>query len=302
METKDLLKKVRKIEIKTRKLSSNIFGGEYHSAFKGRGMTFSEVRNYQFGDDVRTIDWNVTARYNEPFVKIFEEERELTLMLMVDVSNSALFGTNNALKKNIITEISATLAFSALQNNDKVGLILFSDQVELYIPPSKGKTHVLRIIRELIEFKPLSKKTDIKVALEFLTRILKKKSITFILSDFISSDYEKSLKIISKKHDLTGIKVYDKFEEAIPNLGLVQMFDQETEEIKMIDTSSKSLRDSYKKEMSLNFKKFNDLFINFNIWISCTICFSSIQSSIINTLCFNNFSNYLEYTRWRNGI
>ena len=260
METKDLLKKVRKIEIKTRKLSSNIFGGEYHSAFKGRGMTFSEVRNYQFGDDVRTIDWNVTARYNEPFVKIFEEERELTLMLMVDVSNSALFGTNNALKKNIITEISATLAFSALQNNDKVGLILFSDQVELYIPPSKGKTHVLRIIRELIEFKPLSKKTDIKVALEFLTRILKKKSITFILSDFISSDYEKSLKIISKKHDLTGIKVYDKFEESIPNLGLVQMFDQETEEIKMIDTSSKSLRDNYKREMSLNFKKFNDLF------------------------------------------
>lgn len=260
METKDLLKKVRKIEIKTRKLSSNIFGGEYHSAFKGRGMTFSEVRNYQFGDDVRTIDWNVTARYNEPFVKIFEEERELTLMLMVDVSNSALFGTNNALKTNIITEISATLAFSALQNNDKVGLILFSDQVEFYIPPSKGKTHVLRIIRELIEFKPLSKKTDIKVALEFLTRILKKKSITFILSDFISSDYEKSLKIISKKHDLTGIKVYDKFEEAIPNLGLVQMFDQETEEIKMIDTSSKSLRDNYKREMSLNFKKFNDLF------------------------------------------
>ena len=260
METKELLKKVRKIEIKTRKLSSNIFGGEYHSAFKGRGMTFSEVRNYQFGDDVRTIDWNVTARYNEPFVKIFEEERELTLMLMVDVSNSALFGTNNALKKNIITEISATLAFSALQNNDKVGLILFSDQVELYIPPSKGKTHVLRIIRELIEFKPLSKKTDIKVALEFLTRILKKKSITFILSDFISSDYEKSLKIISKKHDLTGIKVYDKFEEAIPNLGLVQMFDQETEEIKMIDTSSKSLRDNYRREMSLNFKKFNDLF------------------------------------------
>jgi len=260
LENKELLKKLRKIEIKTRKLSSNIFGGEYHSAFKGRGMTFSEVRNYQFGDDVRTIDWNVTARYNEPFVKIFEEERELTLMLMVDVSNSALFGTNNALKKNIITEISATLAFSALQNNDKVGLILFSDQVEFYIPPSKGKTHVLRIIRELIEFKPLSKKTDIKVALEFLTRILKKKSITFILSDFISSDYEKSLKIISKKHDLTGIKVYDKFEEAIPNLGLVQMFDQETEEIKMIDTSSKSLRDNYEREMSLNFKKFNDLF------------------------------------------
>ena len=175
METKDLLKKVRKIEIKTRRLSNNIFGGEYHSAFKGRGMTFSEVRNYQFGDDVRTIDWNVTARYNEPFVKVFEEERELTLMLMVDVSSSALFGTKNSLKKNIITEISATLAFSALQNNDKVGMIMFSDQVELFIPPSKGKTHVLRIIRELIEFKPKSKQTDIKIAFEFLTQVLKKK-------------------------------------------------------------------------------------------------------------------------------
>ena len=212
METKELLKKVRKIEIKTRRLSNNIFGGEYHSAFKGRGMTFSEVRSYQFGDDVRTIDWNVTARYNEPFVKVFEEERELTLMLIVDVSSSALFGTDSALKKNIITEISATLAFSALQNNDKVGLILFSDQIELYIPPSKGKTHVLRIIRELIEFKPLSKKTDINSALEFLNRVMKKKSIAFLLSDFISSDYEKSLKIVSKKHDLNGIKVYDKFE------------------------------------------------------------------------------------------
>lgn len=260
METKELLKKVRKIEIKTRRLSNNIFGGEYHSAFKGRGMTFSEVRSYQFGDDVRTIDWNVTARYNEPFVKVFEEERELTLMLIVDVSSSALFGTDSALKKNIITEISATLAFSALQNNDKVGLILFSDQIELYIPPSKGKTHVLRIIRELIEFKPLSKKTDINSALEFLNRVMKKKSIAFLLSDFISSDYEKSLKIVSKKHDLTGIKVYDKFEEFIPNLGLVQMFDQELGEIKLIDTSSSKIRKNYKNQMSLNFKKFNDVF------------------------------------------
>ena len=260
METKELLKKVRKIEIKTRRLSNNIFGGEYHSAFKGRGMTFSEVRSYQFGDDVRTIDWNVTARYNEPFVKVFEEERELTLMLIVDVSSSALFGTDSALKKNIITEISATLAFSALQNNDKVGLILFSDQIELYIPPSKGKTHVLRIIRELIEFKPLSKKTDINSALEFLNRVMKKKSIAFLLSDFISSDYEKSLKIISKKHDLTGIKVYDKLEEFIPNLGLVQMFDQELGEIKLIDTSSSKIRKNYKNQMSLNFKKFNDVF------------------------------------------
>ena len=260
METKELLKKVRKIEIKTRRLSNNIFGGEYHSAFKGRGMTFSEVRSYQFGDDVRTIDWNVTARYNEPFVKVFEEERELTLMLIVDVSSSALFGTDSALKKNILTEISATLAFSALQNNDKVGLILFSDQIELYIPPSKGKTHVLRIIRELIEFKPLSKKTDINSALEFLNRVMKKKSIAFLLSDFISSDYEKSLKIISKKHDLTGIKVYDKLEEFIPNLGLVQMFDQELGEIKLIDTSSSKIRKNYKNQMSLNFKKFNDVF------------------------------------------
>ena len=260
METKELLKKVRKIEIKTRRLSNNIFGGEYHSAFKGRGMTFSEVRSYQFGDDVRTIDWNVTARYNEPFVKVFEEERELTLMLIVDVSSSALFGTDSALKKNILTEISATLAFSALQNNDKVGLILFSDQIELYIPPSKGKTHVLRIIRELIEFKPLSKKTDINSALEFLNKVMKKKSIAFLLSDFISSDYEKSLKIISKKHDLTGIKVYDKLEEFIPNLGLVQMFDQELGEIKLIDTSSSKIRKNYKNQMSLNFKKFNDVF------------------------------------------
>lgn len=260
METKELLKKVRKIEIKTRRLSNNIFGGEYHSAFKGRGMTFSEVRSYQFGDDVRTIDWNVTARYNEPFVKVFEEERELTLMLIVDVSSSALFGTDSALKKNILTEISATLAFSALQNNDKVGLILFSDQIELYIPPSKGKTHVLRIIRELIEFKPLSKKTDINSALEFLNKVMKKKSIAFLLSDFISSDYEKSLKIVSKKHDLTGIKVYDKFEEFIPNLGLVQMFDQELGEIKLIDTSSSKIRKNYKNQMSLNFKKFNDVF------------------------------------------
>ena len=260
METKDLLKKVRKIEIKTRRLSNNIFGGEYHSTFKGRGMTFSEVRNYQFGDDVRAIDWNVTARYNEPFVKVFEEERELTLMLIVDVSSSALFGTDNAIKKNIITEISATLAFSALQNNDKVGLILFSDQIELFIPPSKGKTHVLRIIRELIEFKPKSIKTNISVALVFLISVLKKKSIAFILSDFISPDYEKTLKITSKKHDLTGIKVFDKLEEFIPDLGLVQMLDQETERVQLIDTSSKFVRDSYKKESTLKFKNFNDLF------------------------------------------
>jgi uncharacterized protein (DUF58 family) len=260
VETKDLLKKVRKIEIKTRRLSNNIFGGEYHSAFKGRGMTFSEVRNYQFGDDVRTIDWNVTARYNEPFVKVFEEERELTLMLLVDVSGSELFGTDNVLKKNIITEISATLAFSALQNNDKVGLILFSDKVELYIPPSKGKTHVLRIIRELIEFKPSSKKTDISEALQFLIGVIKKKSIAFILSDFISNDYEKTLKICAKKHDVTGIRIYDKMEEKVPNMGIVPMLDQETEEIKLIDTSSSVLREKYESFNLLNSKRFNKLF------------------------------------------
>jgi|TARA_B110000503_G_scaffold143802_1_gene249014 uncharacterized protein (DUF58 family) len=260
VETKELLKKVRKIEIKTRRLSNNIFGGEYHSAFKGRGMTFSEVRNYQFGDDIRTIDWNVTARYNEPFVKVFEEERELTLMLIVDISGSEFFGSENVLKKNIITEISATLAFSALQNNDKVGLMLFTDQIELYIPPKKGKTHVLRIIRELIEFKPESKKTDIGTALQFLISVIKKKSIAFILSDFISPDFEKILRVTAKKHDVTGIRVYDKLEETIPNLGLVPMFDQETEKIRLVDTSSLELRNKYKKQNSLNFKKINELF------------------------------------------
>jgi len=260
VETKELLKKVRKIEIKTRRLSNNIFGGEYHSAFKGRGMIFSEVRNYQFGDDVRTIDWNVTARYNEPFVKVFEEERELTLMLLVDISGSEQFGTTNAFKKNIVTEISATLAFSALQNNDKVGLVLFSDNIELYIPPSKGKTHVLRIIRELIEFKPLSRQTNISSALEFLISVVKKKSIAFVLSDFISSNYERNLKIASNKHDLTGIRIYDKMEEKIPNLGIVPMLDQETNKIKLVDTTSKLVRKKYESFNIENEKKFIQLF------------------------------------------
>lgn len=245
MNTKELLKKVRKIEIKTRRLSDHIFGGEYHSTFKGRGMTFSEVRQYQFGDDVRSIDWNVTARYNEPYVKVFEEERELTMMLMVDVSGSELFGTTNQFKNEILTEISATLAFSALQNNDKVGLILFSDQVELFIPPKKGKTHVLRIIRELLEFKPTSTKTDIAEALKYLTNVMKKKAIVFVLSDFITADYERTLKITGNKHDVTGIRVYDEREESIPNLGMVQMADSETGAIKLINTQSKKVRNSY---------------------------------------------------------
>lgn len=245
MDTKELLKKVRKIEIKTRRLSDHIFGGEYHSTFKGRGMTFSEVRQYQFGDDVRAIDWNVTARYNEPFVKVFEEERELTMMLMVDVSGSELFGTTTQFKKEVITEISATLAFSAMQNNDKVGLILFSDEVELFIPPKKGKSHVLRIIRELLEFKPQSTKTNIGEALKFLTNVMKKKAIVFVLSDFIAADYHNTLRIVGNKHDVTGIRVYDAKEEEIPNLGMVQMVDAETGQSHLVNTSSVKVRRSY---------------------------------------------------------
>ncbi len=247
MDTKELLKKVRKIEIKTRRLSDHIFGGEYHSTFKGRGMTFSEVRQYQFGDDVRNIDWNVTARYNEPFIKVFEEERELTMMLMVDVSGSELFGTEQQFKNEVVTEIAATLAFSATQNNDKIGLILFSDKVELYIPPKKGRSHVLRIIRELIEFKPESKQTNLVEALKFMQNVMKKKAIVFVLSDFISDDYQQTMKIVSGKHDVTGIRVYDKREEDIPNLGLVQMQDEETGEVMLVNTSSKKVRLNYGK-------------------------------------------------------
>ncbi|MHB0756395.1 DUF58 domain-containing protein [Polaribacter sp. M15] len=246
MDTKEILKKVRKIEIKTKRLSNDIFGGEYHSSFKGRGMTFSEVRQYQFGDDVRGIDWNVTARYNEPYVKVFEEERELTMMLMVDVSGSELFGTTNQFKKDTVTEIAATLAFSATQNNDKVGLILFSDDIELFIPPKKGKSHVLRIIRELIEFKPKSQKTNIDVALKFLSSVLKKRAIVFMLSDFMDDDYEKSAKIAGSKHDLTGIRVYDKHDEEIPNLGMVPMLDAETGTVQLVNTASKTTRKNYK--------------------------------------------------------
>jgi len=245
VETKEILKKVRKIEIKTRRLSENLFGGEYQSTFKGRGMTFSEVRKYEFGDDVRSIDWNVTARYNEPFIKIFEEERELTMMLVVDISASEFFGTSTKFKRELITEISATLSFSALQNNDKVGVILFSDQIELFIPPKKGKSHVLRIIRELIEFKPNSKRTSISTALSFLMRVIKKKSIVFILSDFIDSDYENSIQLVSKKHDLTGIRIYDKIESNIPNLGIVPFRDNETSVINYVNTNSKSFKSNH---------------------------------------------------------
>ena len=246
MDTKEILKKVRKIEVKTRRLSDHVFGGEYHSTFKGRGMTFSEVRQYQYRDDVRAIDWNVTARSNEPHIKVFEEERELTMMLMVDISGSELFGTAEQFKKDTVTEIAATLAFSAIQNNDKVGLILFSDQIELFIPPKKGKSHVLRIIRELIEFKPESKKTDISEAFKFLSNVMKKRAIVFMLSDFMDDDYEKTLKIVGNKHDITGIRVYDKHDEEIPNLGMVPMLDAETNSVQLINTSSKTVRNSYK--------------------------------------------------------
>ena len=260
MDTKELLKKVRKIEIKTRRLSDSVFGGEYHSTFKGRGMTFSEVRQYQFGDDVRAIDWNVTARCNEPFVKVFEEERELTLMLVVDVSGSEFFGSGQQFKREVLTEIAATLSFSALQNNDKVGLLLFSDQVELFIPPKKGRTHVLRIIRELLEYQPKSKQTDIRVALEFLSGILKKKAIVFLLSDFMDDSYEKTLRIAAKKHDLTGIRVYDKREVEMPNIGLVPMLDSETQKTQWVNTASKAVRSQYQKAHQKHVDAFETLF------------------------------------------
>jgi uncharacterized protein (DUF58 family) len=260
MDTKEILKKVRKIEIKTRRLSDHIFSGEYHTSFKGRGMTFSEVRQYQYGDDVRAIDWNVTARYNEPFVKVFEEERELTMMLMVDISGSESFGTKNQLKRDMVTEIAATLAFSATQNNDKIGLLLFSDQIELFIPPKKGKSHVLRIIRELIEFESKSKKTDLSQALKYLSSVLKKKAIVFLISDFMVKDYEHTLKIASKRHDVTGIRVFDQREESIPNIGVVNMLDAETGETLLVDTTSKKVRMDYEKYYRENVNYFKDIF------------------------------------------
>jgi len=261
METKDLLKKVRKIEIKTRRLSDHIFSGEYHTSFKGRGMTFSEVRQYQFGDDIRSIDWNVTARYNEPYVKVFEEERELTMMLMVDISGSESFGTKNQLKSEVVTEIAATMAFSATKNNDKIGLLLFSDQIELYIPPKKGKFHVLRIIRELIEFEPKSKKTDLSQALKFLSSTQKKKAIVFVISDFImNDDYEKTLKIAGKKHDITGVRVFDIRESNMINIGMVEMEDAETGEIVVVNTGSKKTRLNYEKEYQDKVNYFSTVF------------------------------------------
>ena len=260
MDTKELLKKVRKIEIKTRRLSDHIFSGEYHTSFKGRGMTFSEVRQYQYGDDIRAIDWNVTARYNEAHVKVFEEERELTMMLMVDISGSENFGSTSQFKKEIVIEIAATMAFSATQNNDKIGLILFSDEIELYIPPKKGRSHVLRLIRELIEFEPKSHKTHIAQDLKFLSSTQKKKAIVFMISDFMCENYEQTLKIASKKHDITGIRVYDIREEKMPNLGMVTMLDAETGRTQLINTGSKTVRMNYEKHYQDKVNYFKETF------------------------------------------
>ena len=248
METSELLKRVRKIEIKTRGLSRNIFAGEYHSAFKGRGMAFSEVREYQFGDDIRNIDWNVTARYNKPFVKIFEEERELTVVMLIDVSGSREFGSTE-LKKNIVTEIAAVLAFSAIQNNDKIGVIFFSDKIEKFIPPKKGRSHILRIISELIDFEPESRGTDISGAIRYLTNAIKKRCTAFVISDFIQNDQalENALSIASNRHDVVALRIYDERETALPNVGLIKLKDAETGKYTWIDSSEKAVRDMYKK-------------------------------------------------------
>ncbi|MBQ8949524.1 MAG: DUF58 domain-containing protein [Prevotella sp.] len=248
METSEIIKKVRKIEIKTRGLSSNIFAGQYHSAFKGRGMAFSEVREYQFGDDVRDIDWNVTARFHRPYVKVFEEERELTVMLLIDVSGSLDFGTQKQMKRDMVTEIAATIAFSAIQNNDKIGVIFFSDKIEKYIPPKKGRKHILYIIREMLDFQPESKKTDVRQVVEFLSSVQKRRTTAFILSDFYArNDFQQSLQIANRKHDVVAIQVYDQRAKELPDVGLMKVVDAETGFEQYVDTSSKRLRDSYRK-------------------------------------------------------
>lgn len=246
MSATELLKKVRKIEIKTKGLSNHIFAGEYHTAFKGRGMAFSEVREYQPGDDIRSIDWNVTARFNNPYIKVFEEEREMTVMLLVDVSASKDFGTKEKMKQELVTELAAVLAFSAIQNNDKIGLIFFSDKVEKFIPPKKGKSHILRIIRELITFEPDRKGTDIGEALRFFNNVIKKRSVCFLISDFLSQDFEAPLRIANKKHDVVAVRIHDKREEELPNVGMVQMKAAETEETYWIDTGKKAIRSQFK--------------------------------------------------------
>jgi uncharacterized protein (DUF58 family) len=246
VEYEELLKKVRKIEIKTRGLSNNIFAGEYHSAFKGRGMAFSEVREYQYGDDVRDIDWNVTARFNKPYVKVFEEERELTVMLLIDVSGSLDFGTQRQMKRDMVTEIAATIAFSAIQNNDKIGVVFFSDRIEKYIPPKKGRKHILYIIREMLDFQPESRRTDVKQALEFLTSVAKRRCTAFVLSDFyVRQDFLQPLQICNRKHDVVALQVYDVLARQLPNVGLMRVVDAETGHEQYIDTGSRSLRKAH---------------------------------------------------------
>ena len=247
METADLLKKVRKIEIRTKGLVNQIFSGEYHSVFKGRGMAFSEVREYQFGDDIRTIDWNVSARFNHPFVKVFEEERELTVMLLVDVSGSGEFGTVQQLKKDVAAELCAVFAFSATQNNDKVGVIFFSDIVEKFIPPKKGRTHILRIIRELLDFQPVHRRTNLKEGLRFLTSAIKKRSTAFLISDFLDHGYDDALKIAARKHDLIGVRLYDPRETELAPVGFMRVRDAETGDARWIDTSNRTVRDRYRQ-------------------------------------------------------
>ena len=248
MDTKEILKKVRSIEIKTKGLSNHIFAGEYNTAFKGRGMTFSEVREYEIGDDLRTIDWNVTARYNSPFVKVFEEEREITLMLMVDVSSSSSFGTNKRFKRELVSEISAVLAFSAIKNNDKVGVIFFSDKIEKFISPSKGKKHILRIIKEILTFQSISKKTNIKKALEYFNRVTKKRSICFLLSDFFDSDFFEPVKLSAKRHDLVAVNTLDSRELEIPNVGLLSLQDSEEDNEILVDSSDRKFRRNFKNK------------------------------------------------------
>jgi uncharacterized protein (DUF58 family) len=266
METSEIIKKVRKIEIKTRGLSSNIFAGQYHSAFKGRGMAFSEVREYQFGDDVRDIDWNVTARFHRPYVKVFEEERELTVMLLIDVSGSLDFGTQKQMKRDMVTEIAATIAFSAIQNNDKIGVVFFSDKIEKYIPPKKGRKHILYIIREMLDFQPESKRTDVKQAVEFLSSVQKRRTTAFILSDFyVRNDFQQSLQICNRKHDVVAIQVYDQRARELPNVGLMKVVDAETGFEQYVDTGSKRLRQAYQRYWMSRQAELQDTFNKSNV-------------------------------------
>ena len=266
METSEIIKKVRKIEIKTRGLSSNIFAGQYHSAFKGRGMAFSEVREYQFGDDVRDIDWNVTARFHRPYVKVFEEERELTVMLLIDVSGSLDFGTQKQMKRDMVTEIAATIAFSAIQNNDKIGVVFFSDRIEKYIPPKKGRKHILYIIREMLNFQPESKRTDVKQAVEFLSSVQKRRTTAFILSDFyVRDEFQQSLQICNRKHDVVAIQVYDQRARELPDVGLMKVVDAETGYEQYVDTGSKALRQAYHKYWNSRQSQLEETFNKSNV-------------------------------------